>query len=237
MQTTLDPRRALVLFSGGQDSSTCLAWALSRYDHVETVAFDYGQRHLVELEAREEVRKKLPVAVEGWAGRLGTDHRLSLPAFGEIGETAMTADLPIQLAANGLPTTFVPGRNIAFIAFAAALAVRRGAGVLVGGMCGTDSAGYPDCRPETMQAMAETVRLGVDPGLTLKTPLIAITKAQTWRLAEEVGGRAVVDIILEDSHTCYKGDRKHRHPWGYGCGECPACTERARGFFEWSQGT
>lgn len=223
---------ALVLFSGGQDSATCLAWALARYDYVETVGFDYGQRHRVELEARIGVREQLAKWPE-WSARLGPDHRLTLPAFSEIGETAMTADLPIEVGHNGLPTTFVPGRNIVFLSFASALAVQRGLTVLVAGMCGTDAAGYPDCRADTMAAMADTMRLGIDPKLTLEVPLVHRTKAQTWELAYETGGQALVDLIRTDTHTCYRGDRSHQYDWGYGCNNCPACTERRLGYHAW----
>ncbi|WOI53744.1 7-cyano-7-deazaguanine synthase QueC [Parvularcula sp. LCG005] len=223
---------ALVLFSGGQDSATCLAYALSRFERVETVGFAYGQRHKVELEARQRVRDYMMTRPE-WVGRLGPDHMLSMPAFGEIGDTAMTADLPIVLAANGLPTTFVPGRNIAFFTFAGALASRRGLSTIIGGMCEADAAGYPDCRADTIEAMEKVLRLGVDPGLSIRAPLVRRTKAETWDLAQHLGGDALVEMILEESHTCYKGDRSVRHAWGYGCGECPACVERRKGYEGW----
>ena len=222
---------ALVLLSGGQDSATCLAWALHNYVRVETVGFDYGQRHRVELEAREAVRDWFEA--RDHEGRLGPDHHLTVPAFREIGETAMTADLPIETGARGLPTTFLPGRNIVFLALAGALAVKRGLGDIVGGMCETDAAGYPDCRADTMEAMAQALVLGVDPELRIATPLMHRSKAGTWALAEELGGNALVQMIIERSHTCYRGDRSRRHEWGYGCGECPACIERKRGFEGW----
>lgn len=222
---------ALVLLSGGQDSATCLAWALDTYARVETVGFDYGQRHRVELEARERVREWF--LARDHEGRLGPDHQLSVPAFGEIGDTAMTADLPIVPGERGLPTTFVPGRNIVFLALAGALAVKRRLGDVVGGMCQTDAAGYPDCRADTMEAMARTLVLGVDPELRIITPLMHRSKAKTWALAEELGGTPLVEMIAERTHTCYRGDRAHRHPWGYGCGDCPACHERRRGYEEW----
>ncbi|MEM6648658.1 MAG: 7-cyano-7-deazaguanine synthase QueC [Pseudomonadota bacterium] len=223
---------ALLLLSGGQDSATCLAWALERYSHVHTLGFDYGQRHQVELEARQKIRAYYqghPI----WGPRLGDDHKLSLPAFREIGETAMTADLPIECLDNGLPSTFVPGRNIAFLALAGALAVNIGADILVAGMCGTDAAGYPDCRVDTMAAMGETLRLGIDDRLQLKTPLITLTKADIWALAHRLGGDQLVSVIVEESHTCYRGDRSQRYEWGYGCGTCFACIEREKGWTEW----
>ncbi len=225
---------ALVLFSGGQDSATCLAWALNRYDHVETVGFAYGQRHAVELEARQRLRS-LYGEKPGWADRLGPDHLLSIPTFSEIGETAMTADLPITAGETGLPTTFVPGRNLAFLTFAGALAAKQGLTVLVGGMCETDNAGYPDCRAATIDAMQTTLRLGLAAPIAVETPLMHLTKGQTWALAKQVGGEALVDLIVEHSHTCYRGDRSQRHDWGYGCGECPACEERARGWAAYCQ--
>lgn len=226
---SLDHDKALVLLSGGQDSATCLAWALARFTHVETVGFDYGQRHRVELAARDQIRA-LFGARPAWQEKLGPDHRLSVPAFGEIGETAMTADLPITSGPTGLPTTFVPGRNLAFLVFAGGLAIRRGLGVLVGGMCGTDSAGYPDCREAAIVAQAEAMRFGMAAPLMVETPLMRLTKGQTWALAQEVGGPDLVDMIVEYSHTCYTGDRSIRHDWGYGCGACPACAERRRGW-------
>lgn len=221
--------RALLLFSGGQDSATCLAWALDRYDHVETVGFDYGQRHRVELEARDHLRDHFGT-VPKWEGRLGPDHKLTVPAFGEIGDTAMTAETPIEMAPDGLPTTFVPGRNLAFLVFAGALAVKRQLGVLVGGMCEADSAGYPDCRAATIEAMQSALKLGMAAPLKVETPLMHLTKAQTWGLAEQIGGADLVTAIVEMSHTCYRGDRSARHEWGYGCGTCFACEERARGW-------
>ncbi|ADM08530.1 hypothetical protein PB2503_02262 [Parvularcula bermudensis HTCC2503] len=224
---------ALVLLSGGQDSATCLAWALGRYRVVETLGFDYGQRHRVELDARERVRAWWADRPEG--GALGADHRLPVPAFGEIGDTAMTAEVEIEMAANGLPTTFVPGRNLAFLVFAGALALRRGLSVVVGGMCQTDAAGYPDCRWETIKAQADALSLGIDPSLSVATPLMFRSKAETWALAQELGGDDLVSMIVEDTHTCYRGDREHRHPWGYGCGDCPACHERARGWATWQE--
>lgn len=226
-------KSALVLFSGGQDSATCLAWALERYVRIETVGFDYGQRHRVEMEARLAVRDGMASALPQWADRLGPDHVVDLTGYGRIAESALTADRAIELDARGLPTTFVPGRNLVFLACAAALADRRGLDVLVGGMCETDYSGYPDCRRATLDAMATALSLGLDRPVTIETPLMALTKADTWALAERIGGAALVDLIIEDSHTCYRGDRQHRHAWGYGCGDCPACELRAAGHAEW----
>ncbi|CAN5129178.1 7-cyano-7-deazaguanine synthase QueC [soil metagenome] len=235
---THTPTSALVLFSGGQDSATCLAWALERYDRVETVGFDYGQRHAVEMAARLKVRdgmaRVLPdLAGPGADGRLGPDHVIDLTGFGAIGETALTSERAIEIDARGLPTTFVPGRNLVFLSVAAALADRRGLAVLVGGMCETDFSGYPDCRRVTIDAMAKALSLGLDKPVPIETPLMALNKAQTWALAHQIGGRTLVELIVEDSHTCYLGDREHRHVWGYGCGECPACELRAQGYAEW----
>jgi 7-cyano-7-deazaguanine synthase len=231
---TSSPSGALVLFSGGQDSATCLAWALDRFERVETVGFDYGQRHAIELEARLDVRAAMAAAFPAWAPRLGEDRVIEIRAFGAIGETAMTAERAIETDARGLPTTFVPGRNLVFLTYAAALADRRGLAHLVGGMCETDFSGYPDCRRATLDAMEEALRLGLDRDLVIDTPLMALTKAQTWGLAAALGGEALVEIVLERSHTCYLGDRGVRHAWGWGCGSCPACALRARGWSEWS---
>ena len=215
---------ALVLFSGGQDSTVCLAWALGRFDRVETVGFDYGQRHSAELAARPVILEKMKSA------KLGADHLLSLDVLKDIGGSALTDDVKIEMGASGLPTTFVPGRNILFLTVAAALGYRRGIADLVGGMCETDFSGYPDCRDETVQATAHALSLGLDRAVTVHTPLMWIDKAQTWRLAEELGGTPLVDLIVEDTVTCYQGDRIHRHDWGYGCGECPSCELRAAGY-------
>ena len=219
---------ALVLFSGGQDSTTCLAWALQRFDRVETVGFDYGQRHAAELEARPRILARM--ASDKFAGRLGPDHKLTLDVLKQIGGTALTDDRAIQMGANGLPNTFVPGRNILFLTAAAALAYRRGIADLVGGMCETDYSGYPDCRERTIRAVEAALDLGMDMTLTIHTPLMHLDKAATWRLAEEVGGKTLVDLIVEESVTCYEGDRAHRHDWGTGCGVCPACELRANGY-------
>ena len=235
MSTEVPPTdAALVLFSGGQDSSVCLAWALQRYARVETVGFDYGQRHAVELEARERVRTRMAEAFPVWAARLGPDHMVDLKGFGAIGGTAMTTERAIEVTERGLPSTFVPGRNLIFLVCAAALADRRGLAHLVGGMCETDYSGYPDCRRETLDALARAIDLGMERGFEIETPLMRLTKAETWALADELGGERLVELIVEESHTCYLGDRGQRHEWGYGCGTCPACDLRGRGFAAWS---
>ncbi|GMV63048.1 MAG: 7-cyano-7-deazaguanine synthase [Parvibaculum sp.] len=228
--------KALVLFSGGQDSTVCLAWALARFAQVETVGFDYGQAHAVELECRKTLRERLAALFPNWAAKLGPDHMLSLPELGRISETALTRDVEIEMGENGLPTTFVPGRNLLFFTYAAALGYRRGAQVLVGGMCETDYSGYPDCRAGTISALEQAISLGMDKPFTLATPLMRIDKAATWKLAEELGGKALVDLIVEESHSCYRGDRSKRHDWGYGCGACPACALRARGYAAYISG-
>lgn len=226
-------QKALVLFSGGQDSTVCLAWALARFSSVETVGFDYGQSHAIELECRERVRTELVAAFPDWAPKLGPDHTLGLPELATISETALTRDVEIAMQENGLPNTFVPGRNLLFLTYAAALGYRRGATVLVGGMCETDYSGYPDCRNETIQTLARAISLGMAHDFVIETPLMWIDKAATWGLAEELGGTKLIDIIIEQTHSCYRGDRTHRHKWGYGCGNCPACELRARGYSEW----
>lgn len=210
----------------------CLAWALERYQRVETVGFTYGQRHAVELTQRPILRSKL-AALRPSGGKLGPDTLLDLPALQSISDTALTRETEITFAATGLPTTFVPGRNLLFLTYAAALAYRRGIATLVGGMCETDFSGYPDCRNDTIQALAQAVSLGLDTPIAIETPLMFIDKAATWDLATQIGGRELVDLIVEDTHTCYLGDRTHRHPWGYGCGRCPACELRAKGWSEW----
>jgi 7-cyano-7-deazaguanine synthase len=227
-------RSALVLFSGGQDSATCLAWALDRFEHVETLGFDYGQRHRVELDRRAGLREGLTRIVPAWASRLGDDHTLALDALGQVSETALTRDAAIGYEASGLPNTFVPGRNIVFLTFAAALAYRRGLRHVVGGMCETDYSGYPDCRDDTIKALQVALNLGMERRFVLHTPLMWLDKAQTWGLAESLGGRPLVDLIVEESHTCYLGERGERHPWGYGCGTGPACRLRADGFARYS---
>ena len=214
---------ALVLFSGGQDSATCLAWALQRYERVETVGFDYGQRHSIELQARQVVLARLRERFPSWRRHMGEDHVLELHSFGAVAQSALTADRAIEMTERGLPSTFVPGRNLAFFVYAAALADRRGLQHLVGGMCETDFSGYPDCRRDTLDAMQAALRLGMVRDFVIETPLMRLTKAQTWALADELGGAALVELIVEDSHTCYLGERGERHDWGYGCGHCPAC--------------
>ncbi|ANM09222.1 MULTISPECIES: 7-cyano-7-deazaguanine synthase QueC [unclassified Rhizobium] len=221
---------ALVLFSGGQDSTTCLAWALDRYERVETVGFDYGQRHRIELECRETLRARLRAINPIWAERLGEDHTISLAALGEISHTALTSSVAIEMADSGLPNTFVPGRNLIFLTFAAALAYRRGLKHIIGGMCETDFSGYPDCRDDTVKALQVALNLGMETRFVLDTPLMWIDKAQTWQLAEQLGGTELVDVIVKESHTCYLGDRGDLHDWGYGCGVCPACDLRAKGY-------
>ncbi|CCB65187.1 MULTISPECIES: 7-cyano-7-deazaguanine synthase QueC [unclassified Hyphomicrobium] len=223
---------ALVLFSGGQDSTVCLAWALAHYDRVETIGFKYGQRHSVELAQRHVVRDKL-AKLGKVGGRLGPDAVLDLPALQSISDTALTRETEITFAATGLPTTFVPGRNLLFLTYAAALAYRRGITTLVGGMCETDFSGYPDCRNETIQTLAQAISLGLATPMTIETPLMFIDKAGTWAMASELGGDDLIKIIIEDTHTCYMGDRTNRHDWGYGCGICPACELRAKGWIEW----
>ncbi len=221
---------ALVLFSGGQDSATCLAWALERLERVETLGFDYGQRHRIELDCRAALRDGMAALKPGWRRRLGEDHTLDLKSLGEVSNTALTRDIAIEMEQGGLPNTFVPGRNIIFLTFAAALAYRRGLRHIVGGMCETDFSGYPDCRDDTIKALQVALNLGMDRRFVLETPLMWIDKAATWKLAETLGGRALVDLIVEASHTCYLGTRGDRHPWGFGCGVCPACDLRAKGF-------
>ncbi|MEE2526476.1 7-cyano-7-deazaguanine synthase QueC [Hyphobacterium sp. HN65] len=224
---------ALVLFSGGQDSATVLAWALDRYERVETIGFDYGQSHDVELLARQHVRTALADLKPGWAARLGPDHIVDLTGYGAIAESALTAEMEIAWHEDGLPTTFVPGRNLVFLTVASALAYRRGLARLAGGMCETDYSGYPDCRRNTIDAVESMLTLGLERKMPIDTPLMHRTKAQTWSLANDLGGWKLVELIVEDSHTCYRGDRHQRHEWGYGCGDCPACELRAKGWFEW----
>lgn len=226
-------RKALVLFSGGQDSTVCLAWALSRYAQVETIGFDYGQRHRVELDCRIEVLRELRDQFPQWADRLGEDHRLDLGLLGQISETALTSERTIEFQDNGLPNTFVPGRNLLFLGFAATLAYRRGASVLVGGMCETDYSGYPDCRDNTLKALQVALSLGLDGPMTIETPLMFLNKAQTWALSDQLGGETLNALIVDRTHTCYLGDRAGQHSWGRGCGHCPACELRAAGYRSW----
>ncbi|MFZ6751872.1 7-cyano-7-deazaguanine synthase QueC [Undibacterium sp. Dicai25W] len=236
MKPIFENDRALVLFSGGQDSTTCLAWALSRYAHVETIGFDYGQRHAIELTVRPDLLKKMRQFSPEWQARLGEDHMIDLSLISQLSQTAMTEDIAIEMQENGLPNTFVPGRNLMFMMVAATLAYRRGLNVLVGGMCETDFSGYPDCRDDTMKALQVTLNLGMATRLKLETPLMWINKAQTWELAEDLGGSAMVDLIRADTHTCYLGERGELHEWGHGCGTCPACELRARGYLQYKSG-
>lgn len=229
-------QKALVLFSGGQDSATCLAWALDRYAYVETIGFDYGQRHAVELQCRLEVLASIRTEFAHWRDRLGPDHMLDLGILGQISDTAMTRERQIVFERSGLPSTFVPARNLMFFNFAAAVAYRRGLSVLVGGMCETDCSGYPDCRDNTLKALQVAISLGLDAPMVIETPLMWLTKSQTWQLAEQIGGRKLVDLVLTQTHTCYLGDRTHLHAWGYGCGKCPACELRASGYADYSGG-
>ena len=229
------PNGAIVLFSGGQDSTTCMAWALSRYERVETIGFDYGQRHAIELTMRPILLQKIREQFPQWAGKLGEDHMIDLSLISKISSTAMTEDVEIVMQENGLPNTFVPGRNLMFMTVAATVAYRRGLNVLVGGMCETDFSGYPDCRDDTMKALQVALNLGMATQLKLETPLMWIDKAATWKLAQELAGEVLVNLIRADTHTCYLGQRGALHDWGYGCGTCPACALRARGYQQFKQ--
>ncbi len=224
---------ALVLFSGGQDSTTCLAWALNRYDHVETLGFDYGQRHAIELTMRPQLLDSLRAMRPDWKSKLGQDHVLDLSLLAAISDTALTSEVAITMQENGLPNTFVPGRNLLFLTSAAALAFRRGISDLVGGMCETDYSGYPDCRDETLKSLQQAINLGMASKLTIQTPLMWLNKAQSWQLAATLGGEELVELIRTESHTCYLGERGVLHAWGHGCGACPACELRARGYAEY----
>ena len=226
---------ALVLFSGGQDSATCLAWALDRFERVETVGFDYGQRHRVELDCRSGVRSGVSACFPEWADRLGDDHTLQLDALGKVSDTALTRDAEIRMRDDGLPNTFVPGRNLLFFTFAAALAYRRNIRHLIGGMCETDFSGYPDCRDDTIKALQVALNLGMERRFVLHTPLMWLDKAATWTMAAGLGGNRLIDLIREETHTCYLGDRTHRHDWGYGCGTCPGCELRRNGWVRYTQ--
>ncbi len=229
----MTPNSALVLYSGGQDSTVCLAWALERFDRVETIGFDYGQRHGIELSQRQIVLNEIRRGFPEWAARLGEDYVLSLTELGTLSDTALTRDVAIEMTAAGLPSTFVPGRNLLFFTYTAALGYRRGIRTLIGGMCETDFSGYPDCRDETIKALERSISLGMGTDFKLVTPLMRVDKAATWKMAEDLGGAALVDLIVEHTQTCYLGDRTHRHPWGFGCGACPACELRAKGWEKW----
>ncbi|WP_284337845.1 7-cyano-7-deazaguanine synthase QueC [Comamonas sp. NoAH] len=224
---------ALVMFSGGQDSTTCLAHALSRYERVETLGFNYGQRHSVEMQARLQVLEKIRASFPQWAHKLGEDHVLSLDVLQEIGGSSLTDEVAFAMQADGLPNTFVPGRNLMFLTVAGALAYRRGIQVIVTGVCETDFSGYPDCRDDTMKAMQLALNLGLERRLRIATPLMWIDKAQTWQMAQDLGGEPLVELIVNDTHTCYQGTRDVLHDWGYGCGNCPACALRANGWKHW----
>jgi 7-cyano-7-deazaguanine synthase len=230
--TNEEKKGALVLFSGGQDSTTCAAWALDRYARVETIGFDYGQRHAVELEVRPRVLQALRAMSPQWDARLGEDHMIDLSLLGRISDTSLTRDVAIAMQDNGLPNTFVPGRNLLFMMVAATVAYRRGLDVLVGGMCETDYSGYPDCRNDTMQALRQALNLGMATEMDIATPLMWMDKAATWELARGLGGEALVEMIRTETHTCYLGERGALHDWGYGCGKCPACDLRSRGYRE-----
>tara|TARA_Y100000588_G_C14103550_1_gene859898 strand:- start:206 stop:916 length:711 start_codon:yes stop_codon:yes gene_type:complete len=226
---------ALVLFSGGQDSTTCLVWALERFEKVETVGFDYKQRHRIELDCRLPLLNELKNLNDGWKQKLEEDHVLDLGVLGEISETALTKSVEIEMSDQGLPNTFVPGRNLLFLTLSAALAYRRGVKHLVTGVCETDYSGYPDCRDDTVKAMQLALNLGMEARFVLHTPLMWIDKAATWKMTEEIGGDDLIEVVKEYSHTCYQGDRSNRHEWGYGCGECPACELRAAGFDQFKE--
>jgi 7-cyano-7-deazaguanine synthase len=224
---------ALVLFSGGQDSTVCLAWALDRFERVETIGFDYGQRHRVELDVRQSVCERLRAMRPQWRSALGEDHTVHLAALAALSDSALTREVAIEMGSSGLPTTFVPGRNLLFFVLAGALAYRRGIKHLVAGMCETDYSGYPDCRDDTIKAMQLALNLGMDRRFVIHTPLMWIDKAATFALAHQIGGEEFLELLVEDTHSCYLGNRSDRHAWGYGCGECPACKLRADGFAKW----
>lgn len=231
---SLDPTAALVLFSGGQDSATCLAWALDRFTRVETIGFDYRQRHAIELTVRDTFRRELAATFPAWGANLGEDRVLDVRGLADIGQTAMTESVEIEMGASGLPSTFVPGRNLLFLTYAAAVAYRRGIRTIVTGVCETDFSGYPDCRDDTIKALQVALNLGMDTRFVLETPLMWVDKAGTWAMADALGGKTLVDLVTEHTHTCYLGDRTTRHAWGYGCGTCPACGLRSAGWERWS---
>jgi 7-cyano-7-deazaguanine synthase len=233
---SISSEQAIVLFSGGQDSTTCLAWALGQFARIDTVAFDYRQRHAVELTCREAIIAALAERFPAWAARLGEHHLVDLDLLSRLGETALTADVAITQATGGLPTTFVPGRNLLFLTVAAIVARRRDIRHIVGGMCETDYSGYPDCRDDAIKAMQLALNRGMDATFVIHTPLMWLDKAATWRLAEDLGGAPLVELITEHTHSCYRGDRRIRHPWGYGCDACPACALRRRGYEGYLQG-
>ena len=221
---------ALVLFSGGQDSTTCLAWALDRYERVETIGFNYGQRHSIEMECRQDVLAAIRSQFPNWAARLGSDLVVDVPTLGTISETSLTREAEFRMQADGLPNSFVPGRNLVFLTFAAAVAYRRDIKRIVTGVCETDYSGYPDCRDDTMKAMQVALSLGLERRLVIETPLMWVDKLRTWELAESLGGPTLVELVRTRTHSCYLGDRSHEHDWGYGCGACPACELRRAGW-------
>jgi 7-cyano-7-deazaguanine synthase len=227
---TKHPTKALVLFSGGQDSTTCLAWALERYATVETIGFDYGQRHAIEMDCRPRVLDSLRALNTDWNTRLGEDHVINLGVLGDISDTALTSNVSIRMNDSGLPSTFVPGRNLIFLTFSAALAYRRGIWDIIAGVCETDYSGYPDCRNDTIKAMQQALVMGMDEPFVIETPLMWIDKAATWKMAFDLGGQSLIDLILEQTHTCYLGERGQYHDWGYGCGTCPSCDLRKNGW-------
>jgi len=231
----IDLRSALILFSGGQDSTTCLAWALERFEYVETIAFDYRQRHRIELDQRLVVLTELRRRFPDWAKKLGDDHFIDLGVLGQISDTSLTRETAFEVEQDGLPNTFVPGRNLLFFTFAAAVAWRRGIRHLIGGMCETDFSGYPDCRDNTIKAMQVALNLGMDRSFVLETPLMWLDKAETWALADRLGGAPLIDLVLQHTHTCYRSERGPMNAWGRGCGECPSCALRKRGFEVWRQ--
>lgn len=226
---------SLVLFSGGQDSTVCLAYALSKYDRVETIGFDYGQRHKIELECRKQILKEIQLVSPNWQGKLGEDHLISLTSLSTLSDTALTRDVEIVMTDAGLPNTFVPGRNVLFFTYAAALAYRRGIGHLIGGMCETDYSGYPDCRHETLQSVEKTLALATEKNFKIITPLMWMNKGETWAFAHELGGDTLIQLIIDETHSCYLGERSTKHDWGYGCGTCPACVLREKGYRAWQQ--
>ena len=228
-----DPRRALVLFTGGQDSTTCLAWALDRFAHVETIGFDHAQRHVAELESRLHVRSQLHLRFAPWAERLGDDHLLDLSLLDQFSNTALTNEREREMKTSGLPDSFVPGRNLLFFAFAATIADRRGLSVLVGGMCEHDDSGYPDNRDNALKALQVAISLGMDKPMAIETPLMRLDKAGTWALADQLGGEALIELVVEHTHSCYLGEREQRHAWGWGCGMCPSCNLRGKGYDLW----
>ena len=228
----LSENKALVLFSGGQDSTTCLAWALRRYEVVHTVGFDYGQRHVVELECRGRILERLP-EIADWRGTLAMDRVVDLGFFSSLADTALTSERPIETAQSGLPTTFVPGRNLLFLTVAAALAYEKGVQHIIGGMCQTDYSGYPDCRDDAIKSLQVALNVGMASRFVIETPLMWLNKAETWALAEQLGGESLIDLIQRETHTCYLGDRKNEHDWGWGCGACPACAMRRSGYLDY----